>query len=262
MTRRGRGRPPYPDVLTPAEWRILDEVRTGATNAEIAIRLGLSPYTVKYHISNILGKLELRNRREIAGWRPEPEPVRLGQMVPARVRAFLAPLALLPKPLIGIAAATGIALVAIPTIVLAVLLTRPSEPVNLLISPAPIALPGRHPLPPPRLPPPRPHARSDPSRDPDARPYPRALPGTHSRADRLPPTPTPEPTPEPTPTSRRPNPPPSPSRSRTPPPTPSASAKSPPTKPSSASNTPPASRSPRPPASSSSTSGPVPSKAF
>ena len=88
MTRRGRGRPPYPDVLTPAEWRILDEVRTGATNAEIAIRLGLSPYTVKYHISNILGKLELRNRRQIAGWRPRARtgPLRRdGGGPPARV---------------------------------------------------------------------------------------------------------------------------------------------------------------------------------
>ena len=93
MTRRGPGRPPYPDILTPAEWRILDEVRTGATNAEIAIRLGISPYTVKYHVSNILGKLELRNRRQIATWSPQPERVRFGEMVGARLRALVAPLA-------------------------------------------------------------------------------------------------------------------------------------------------------------------------
>ena len=97
MTRRGPGRPPYPDILTPAEWRILDEVRTGATNAEIAIRLGLSPYTVKYHVSNILGKLELRNRRQIATWSPQPERVRFGEMVGARLRALVAPFAA-PSP--------------------------------------------------------------------------------------------------------------------------------------------------------------------
>ena len=145
MTSRGRGRPPYPDILTPAEWRILDEVRTGATNAEIAIRLGLSPYTVKYHISNILGKLELRNRREIAGWRPQPVRVRFGEVVGARLRALVAPLAapfaFLSKPLIGFAVAAGIAAVAIPAVVLAILLTRPGEPVNVLISPAPTVSP-------------------------------------------------------------------------------------------------------------------------
>ena len=194
MTRRGRGRPPYPDILTPAEWRILDEVRTGATNAEIAIRLGLSPFTVKYHISNILGKLELRNRRQIAGWRPEPERVRFGEMVPARVRAFLAPLALLPKPLIGFAAATAVALVAIPTIVLAVLLTRPQEPVNLLISPAPTASPvaGATPNPTPTpAPTPDPTPAATPTPTPSPTPAPTPTPA---------PSPTPEPTPEPTPT--------------------------------------------------------------
>ncbi|MDE2935152.1 MAG: helix-turn-helix transcriptional regulator, partial [Chloroflexota bacterium] len=142
MTRRGRGRPPYPDILTPAEWRILDEVRTGATNAEIAIKLGISPYTVKYHVSNILGKLELRNRRQIATWQPERERLRLPQMVGARLRAFLAPLALLPKPLIGFAAGAVVTLVAIPTIVLAILLTRPEELVNVVLTPDPSPSPA------------------------------------------------------------------------------------------------------------------------
>ena len=34
-----RGRPPHPGVLTPAEWRVLEELREGRTNAEIAVRL-------------------------------------------------------------------------------------------------------------------------------------------------------------------------------------------------------------------------------
>ena len=147
MTRRGRGRPPYPDILTPAEWRVLEEVRTGATNAEIAVRLGVSPLTVKYHVSNILGKLELRNRRQIATWQPEREPVRLPQLVAARARALVAPLlapfALVPKPALGIAAAAVVALAALPAIVVAVVLTRPTEePVNVLISPDPSPSPA------------------------------------------------------------------------------------------------------------------------
>ncbi len=182
MTRRGRGRPPHPDVLTPAEWRVLEEARSGATNAEIAIKLGISPYTVKYHISNILGKLELRNRREIATWEPERRPVRIGDLVGARVRAFLAPLALLPKPLLGTTVATVVVVAAIPAIVLAVLLTRPGEPRNVLISPAPTAFPVAATTP-----------TATPS--PDSTPAPTATPEPQAT-----PQPTPEPTPQPTPT--------------------------------------------------------------
>lgn len=50
MERNRGGRPRHPDVLTPAEWRVLDALREGGTNAEIAARLGLSPDTVKTHI--------------------------------------------------------------------------------------------------------------------------------------------------------------------------------------------------------------------
>jgi len=32
-----RGRPRYPDVLTPAEWRVMAGLRAGNTNAEIAL---------------------------------------------------------------------------------------------------------------------------------------------------------------------------------------------------------------------------------
>ena len=201
MTSRGRGRPPYPDILTPAEWRILDEVRTGATNAEIAIRLGLSPYTVKYHISNILGKLELRNRREIAGWRPQPERVRFGEVVGARLRALVAPLAtpfaFLSKPLIGFAVAAGIAAVAIPAVVVAILLTRPGEPVNVLISPAPTVSPVAGTA---ATPTPDPTPTPAPTPSPTPVPTPEATPEPTPEATPEPsPTPTPEPTPEPEP---------------------------------------------------------------
>ena len=81
MERNPRGRPRHPDVLTPAEWRVLEELREGGTNAEIASRLGISGDAVKYHISNMLGKLELRDRRALAAWRPERRrgPLRAGR---------------------------------------------------------------------------------------------------------------------------------------------------------------------------------------
>ena len=187
MTRRGRGRPPYPDILTPAEWRVLEEVRTGATNAEIAVRLGVSPFTVKYHISNILGKLQLRNRRQIATWQPTPERVRFPQMAAARLRALaaplLAPFGFLSKPVLGLAVAAAVVLVAIPAIVVAVLLTRPNEePVNILVSPDPSPSPA---VPATTSPTPTPVPTATPTPAPQATPTP---------------TPTPAPEPEPTPT--------------------------------------------------------------
>ena len=89
MLGRRRGRPPHPDVLTPAEWRVLAELRTGAPNAEIAVRLGVSIATVKFHIRNIRSKLELQDRDDVAAWRPEPKPTR------EEGRKLLAPLGLL-----------------------------------------------------------------------------------------------------------------------------------------------------------------------
>jgi predicted enzyme related to lactoylglutathione lyase/DNA-binding CsgD family transcriptional regulator len=55
--RRGRGRPPHPDLLTPAEWEVLDWVRHGVRRNEIARHRGTGLDAVKYHLSNISGKL-------------------------------------------------------------------------------------------------------------------------------------------------------------------------------------------------------------
>ncbi|GAA0326854.1 hypothetical protein GCM10009087_41390 [Sphingomonas oligophenolica] len=69
MTRRKeRGRPPHPDVLTPAEWRVVEAVRHGMSNSEIARRRGISLDAVKYHVANILPKLGLAKRAELRGW--------------------------------------------------------------------------------------------------------------------------------------------------------------------------------------------------
>jgi Tol biopolymer transport system component len=51
--------------------RVLAELREGRTNAEIAIRLGLSINTVKYHVANMLSKLSVADRAELARWQPE-----------------------------------------------------------------------------------------------------------------------------------------------------------------------------------------------
>jgi DNA-binding CsgD family transcriptional regulator/predicted enzyme related to lactoylglutathione lyase len=61
-TRRSRGRPAHPDLLTPAEWQVLDWVRHGLRRAEIARIRGTSVDAVKYHLANISGKLGVSGR--------------------------------------------------------------------------------------------------------------------------------------------------------------------------------------------------------
>ena len=66
---RDRGRPPHPDVLTPAEWRVAEAVRHGLTNRDIAQRQGVTLDAVKFHVANALSKLGLRRRAELRQWR-------------------------------------------------------------------------------------------------------------------------------------------------------------------------------------------------
>ena len=65
-----RGRPAHPDILTPREWEVLDLVREGLSNEAIAERLGISVSGVKFHLTEILGKLGLDNRTDAARWQP------------------------------------------------------------------------------------------------------------------------------------------------------------------------------------------------
>jgi two-component system NarL family response regulator len=55
-----------PVQLTEQEKEIVRLVAQGLTNKEIARRLFLSPNTVKFHISNIMRKLDVKRRAEIA----------------------------------------------------------------------------------------------------------------------------------------------------------------------------------------------------
>ncbi len=62
------GRPPHADALTPAEWRVVEGVRHGLSNPALASRLGVSADAVKFHVSNVLGKLGLASRLELRQW--------------------------------------------------------------------------------------------------------------------------------------------------------------------------------------------------
>jgi DNA-binding CsgD family transcriptional regulator len=68
-------------MFTPLETSVAHELITGATNKEIAKRLGISHFTVRDYVQNIARKLSCRNRVEIvalliargdAGARPHP----------------------------------------------------------------------------------------------------------------------------------------------------------------------------------------------
>lgn len=68
MSRNARGRPAHDDVLTPAEWRVAEQVRHGLTNRRIAERMDVSIDAVKYHVTNALSKLGFHSRRELRRW--------------------------------------------------------------------------------------------------------------------------------------------------------------------------------------------------
>lgn len=54
---------PFPE-LTPREREILDLLADGASNADIAHRLFLSPKTVKNHLTNVFAKLQVADRAQ------------------------------------------------------------------------------------------------------------------------------------------------------------------------------------------------------
>ncbi len=56
---RTQGRPPHQDLLTPAEWRVVNLARHGLTNKKIAENLQVSINAIKYHISNAVEKLRV-----------------------------------------------------------------------------------------------------------------------------------------------------------------------------------------------------------
>ena len=71
----GPGIRPTVSELTPREWQVLDLLTTGASTADIAVDLVLSPETVLTHVKNILKKLGVHSRRDAV---LQAERLRLG----------------------------------------------------------------------------------------------------------------------------------------------------------------------------------------
>jgi DNA-binding NarL/FixJ family response regulator len=55
-----------PELLTPREANVLEHLRAGRSNAEIALALSVSVETIRTHRRNIYRKLGVRTRRELA----------------------------------------------------------------------------------------------------------------------------------------------------------------------------------------------------
>jgi DNA-binding NarL/FixJ family response regulator len=67
--RSGRAPTPLPDLpLTPREQDVFQLLAQGASNRQIAEALTITENTVKTHVRNILEKLELHNRSEVAAY--------------------------------------------------------------------------------------------------------------------------------------------------------------------------------------------------
>ena len=66
--RQRPSRHPTLEELTPREHDVLELVAQGASNGEIALQLGISENTVKYHMKNILQKLHASNRAEVVAY--------------------------------------------------------------------------------------------------------------------------------------------------------------------------------------------------
>lgn len=73
MTNKQRGRPPYDDVLTPAEWRVVHAAQHGLSNRQIAESFGVSLDAVKYHIANAVAKLGVENKQSLKHWFATPK---------------------------------------------------------------------------------------------------------------------------------------------------------------------------------------------
>jgi len=62
----------HPAGLTLREQEVLDELRAGRSNAEIAERLVISPKTVDHHVTHLFTKLGVHSREEAAALAPTP----------------------------------------------------------------------------------------------------------------------------------------------------------------------------------------------
>lgn len=106
--------PPLPDAvaararpsihLTPRESEVVRFVMLGESNKQIARRLGISNYTVRDHVSNLLKKAGVTSRSRLALVIPAPvpfalhEPLPLGAPAPRHAAASTRPPAVTEAP--------------------------------------------------------------------------------------------------------------------------------------------------------------------
>ncbi len=58
--------PPAAARLTPTQLKVMDGVRSGLLNKQIAYDLGIAEATVKAHMTALMRKLNVRNRTQVA----------------------------------------------------------------------------------------------------------------------------------------------------------------------------------------------------
>jgi DNA-binding CsgD family transcriptional regulator len=127
-----RGRPRHADILTPREWEVLNLIAEGLTNEQIGERLGISLSAVKYHVGEVLSKLNASGRQDA---------VRIAEEQRRGLRA-LAPLLWLrnglPTTPLSAAAVVGFAVLGVVALVaLTAGSSSPPDPVTASINSAP-----------------------------------------------------------------------------------------------------------------------------
>jgi catechol 2,3-dioxygenase-like lactoylglutathione lyase family enzyme/DNA-binding CsgD family transcriptional regulator len=92
VQKKKRGRPRHDDVLTPAEWRVTHAIQHGVTTRAIAEAKGITRDGVKYHVAQILGKLNLPNRNALRAWFQAPKGSALAQQETSMTTLELGPI--------------------------------------------------------------------------------------------------------------------------------------------------------------------------
>ena len=64
LTAQADDRGFIPEALTPREIEVLEQLVEGLSNKTIAMRLGISDQTIKFHVAAICGKLGAANRTD------------------------------------------------------------------------------------------------------------------------------------------------------------------------------------------------------